>query len=82
MTFSEVVQNTTSPNAPDYFLVGGAIIKENSSWRSNSLLGELRQKTTIPIIHGLCEGCGLSHAKIAEMGGNYVLISFFDLEAA
>lgn len=38
MTFSEVVQNTTSPNAPDYFLVGGAIVRENSSWRSNSLV--------------------------------------------
>lgn len=29
MIFSEVVQRTTSPNAADYFSVGGAIVREN-----------------------------------------------------
>lgn len=59
-----------------------ALVRESSVWLSNSLLGELRWDGAIPELYDLREACGLLNFKIANVGGNQVLISFCNTEEA
>lgn len=63
--------------------VGNDVIRENSSWLANSLVGKVRRKEDMCDILGLFEACGLLiDTKSARLGGPLVLLSFSNLDSA
>lgn len=52
----------------------------NSTWLSNSLIGEVRWEGAIPQIRSFCEACGTGKVKSARLGGRKILISVENLE--